>query len=340
MKNKRLRNTVAVLAVAVLAVMIAQTDLAQILDSLKQINPLLLALLIALQLVTETLLTVQWCQIAKLIELPYSLPTMLYINAKGTVMEAVTPGAKVGGEVTRAIMFKEHFDYSTSDSVSVIAVQKIISISSLVAMGLLALMFMPSGAMFLQEGSRKIILAALAVLLALFMLLLFAADNISGAVNRRKSKIKWISAVQKWVTEFSAHLDKVKGKRIGLLLQFVLSVFIWALFPYKLVLLTKSFGVPVNTLGLFATTLLSYLVAMIPILPGGLGSFEITMGGMLALMGLTVGQSLVISASFRFVTFWFVVIASLLVSAVGGYIKRRITDEKSKLTTRMDTTSS
>lgn len=68
-----------------------------------------------------------------------------------------------------------------------------------------------------------------------------------------------------------------------------------------------------NLLVLFAITFVSYFAAMIPLLPGGLGTFEGTMSGMLLVYGLSAEEAVAVSLVFRFVTFWFVVLFSALI---------------------------
>lgn len=331
MKNKRLRNIFAVFVAVFLIAMLALTDIDEIIASLKQIKPSLLVFMMLLQLLTETLLTAQWCQVCRLMGLPVKFMPMFLINAKGTVMEAVTPGAKVGGEVTRVLLFQEELGYTANQSISVIAIQKIISIGSLLAMGFIALVLMPGNIVFLKKGQAKLmVMLVLILLLGTLMLMLFVPQKLSEIINKKKARFKWIRAIQSWTADFSLHMSKVRGRKTGLVLQFILSIFIWAIFPYKLILMVNSFGITSNMIGLFSATLLSYMVAMIPLLPGGLGSFEVTMSAMLIMLGLSAEQGLVISISFRFITFWFVVALGLVVIAIGNYIVRRRKSGKSE----------
>ena len=99
--------------------------------------------------------------------------------------------------------------------------------------------------------------------------------------------------------------------------QLALAVLIWAIFPLKLVLLILPHTGSIPTLVLFGTAFLSYFAGMIPLLPGGLGTFEATMSGILTAYGLALNQAVAVTVVFRFITFWFVLLLSLLV--IGGY---------------------
>jgi uncharacterized protein (TIRG00374 family) len=76
-------------------------------------------------------------------------------------------------------------------------------------------------------------------------------------------------------------------------------------------LLAVLFLPSVNILFLGAVTFVSYLAAMIPVFPGGIGAFEGTMSALLLTMGFGQSDALVITIIFRFITFWFVLLGSL-----------------------------
>ena len=92
---------------------------------------------------------------------------------------------------------------------------------------------------------------------------------------------------------------------------FFLSIFIWLLYPAKMYILAVQITPDVNAVYIGAVAFVSYMVAMLPIFPGGLGGFEGTMSGLLAAMGFIISDAAVITILFRFITFWFVMLVSL-----------------------------
>jgi len=98
---------------------------------------------------------------------------------------------------------------------------------------------------------------------------------------------------------------------------FALSIFVWLLYPAKLYLLMMYLphliSVPEMTIIVFA----AYMVAMIPVFPGGLVGFESTMSGLLFTFGIPLANAAVITVLFRFFTFWLVMLMSL--GFVAGY---------------------
>lgn len=312
-----------VIVLALLGHLLVNTDFTQIIESIRQVDISLLLLLVGLQVLTQILLVFQWCKLADLMQLPSAFTTMALIHAQGTIMDAVTPGAKVGGEVARMLLLNERLGYTTHQSTALIAIQKLISVGALVAINLASVLLFANNNPFLSASGTRIGLMALMVsLLAFFLLLLFQTDWLATTWARGKSQAKWFLAMRDWLVDFAGYTQAVRGQRKYLFYHFLLAVFIWAFFPAKLVLLVRPFGITRSYLALVATTLAAYLVAMIPIFPGGLGSFEVTMSSMLIALGLANEQALTVSLSFRFVTFWLVVIVCLGIVAWDSFRQR------------------
>lgn len=49
---------------------------------------------------------------------------MLYVNARGSIIDSITPGVKVGGELTRAVLLKNELNYSTQEAATLVSIQK------------------------------------------------------------------------------------------------------------------------------------------------------------------------------------------------------------------------
>jgi len=143
-------------------------------------------------------------------------------------------------------------------------------------------------------------------------LILFRPQLISRKVSSYQFNSKTLQKLQNGLVEFSAHAQKIRNGKT-LVFQLILSVFIWALFPFKLALLAGQYKSGLNSLAILGATLIAYFIAMIPISPGGLGIFEVMLSSMLIMLGLTSEQALITAVVFRFFTFWFVILYSLFV---------------------------
>lgn len=262
--------------------------------------------LVLLQLLTQLLLNFQWCSLGKALHSPVNFNTMFYINSQGTLLETVTPGAKVGGEVVRVLLLKNVAGYSAARAVSLVTIQKLFSFCSFFLLSLAALFHITHTINFPEEVLmvKVSIYIALIGLLILFLVAILFPQPILAALKKRKAN--------SFLIELFTHISTFKQNRGAWWKQFGLSVLIWLLFPVKFLLLVKVFSYEADFLTLAGIALVSYLAAMIPLTPGGLGSFEVTMSTLLILLGFQASDVVVITLLFRFITFWFVVLLSFL----------------------------
>lgn len=90
-------------------------------------------------------------------------------------------------------------------------------------------------------------------------------------------------------------------------------------------LVMKGFAIEMDYLSIAAITFLSYIMGMIPILPGSIGSFEGAMLVLLAIRGVSMEVGVSIAFVFRFTTFWFEFLVSCLILALNsvlGFIRK------------------
>lgn len=295
----------------------------------------LLLKLIGLQVITQLLLNFQWYRLCKVFGWPTSFFKLLVVNAYGTVADALTPGEKVGGEVTRLLQLNSYLGYSAGESAILVAIQKTLSLSALVILNLMVVVTMADHVPFLQAWPVRLLMSSLLIIIGVFLyFLLFRTHLLSRRMASIKTSRKWLLHFFDWVKEFSLHTENIRQNRGELILQFVLSLLIWSLFPFKLILLVMPHTTSIPVLVLFGTTFISYFAAMIPLLPGGLGTFEATMSGILTAYGLLLNQAVAVTIIFRFITFWFVLLLSLMIIGIYKvflYSQRRsIYDDRQK----------
>jgi len=106
-------------------------------------------------------------------------------------------------------------------------------------------------------------------------------------------------------------LESARQHKRAWALLALLSLCIWLLYPAKLYVLVLPFYPQAHVMTVAAATFAAYMVAMLPIFPGGLGGFEATLTGLLAAMGMALSDAVVVTVFFRFATFWFVLLLSL-----------------------------
>lgn len=124
--------------------------------------------------------------------------------------------------------------------------------------------------------------------------------------NTRRDKLKGA------LTNFEKNFRKILAQKQAMAFQFFLALFIWSFFAVKAYLVVIFLGVPLSFIEIAVVTYLTYMVGMLPLLPGGLGSFEGSMVFFVAPLGVSVSSGFTLAIVLRFVTFWFVFLISAL----------------------------
>lgn len=292
----------------------SQFDVNTLCQSMARISPGLIAILLGLQVITQLLLNVQWVRIARFTNIPVSFMNMLYINSQGSVIESITPGVKIGGEVARAILISRVSGCRGEEAASVVAVQKLFSLSAFFLINMFAVGYLIGqvplfNALYIQIAVYEI----LGAFLLLFAGIFIVPNQIGSYLREKKaSPLAWINTLRNFILTLLNHVMLFRKNHGEWIFQFLLSLIIWGLFPIKMFLLTLPLFPEGHFIYISAITFVSYMVAMLPIFPGGLGGFEGTMSGLLLIMGMSLSDAAVISVVFRFITFWFVILISLL----------------------------
>lgn len=328
---KKLQPLVMPLAAVLLVYIVLQSDFAGIMGIIHAIPVSLLLTLIGLQIVTQLLLNYQWYRLSKVLGWNTLFLKLLVVNAYGMVADAITPGEKVGGEVVRVVKLNSCLGYSTGQSTILVTIQKALSLSALVILNMMVVLTMADHVFFLQAWPVRLLIFMLLIAIGVFLFfLLFRTNSLSRRMARIKTSRRWLLRFIDWVSDFAHQTESIRQKRGEWGLQFVLSVLIWAIFPFKLILLVLPHTSSIPVLVLFGTTFVAYFAAMIPLLPGGLGTFEATMSGILTAYGLLLNQAVAVTIVFRFITFWFLLLVSLLIIGCHKILSLQYSSLKSK----------
>ena len=228
---------------------------------------------------------------------PLSFASVLRINLAGTFIESITPSVKLGGEAAKFFLFRKASGAGYRELASVMVYHKFIVFIPFAAA---CSIFLIPGLISIEMPSR--------------FYNSFAAFSAAGAA---------VFAVY----AFSAKKFKnIPGtwQTAGLLL---LSLAIWLLYPVKIYTAARAVGAEPGLLLSSLATYSSYLMGMIPLLPGGLGAFEGTMVLVFTLAGFTAVQGAAIALASRAVTFWFTMAvsgAAALTVLKDGNIRKQI----------------
>lgn len=281
----------AVVAI-LLAIAIFTLDLAALVGHMGSINVWVWTLLVAMQVTTQLLINWQWHVIAKAIEKPVPYQNMIYINSQGAVVDAITPGVKIGGEITRGVMLTKVGGYTPTQAGALVAIQKLFSIGAL-------------GVVLLLVANHMATWVALLV----FAPVVLAPGNVKGYLLKKKAPShRLLHKVWAGSVTLLGYLQLIKANKKAFALLCGLSLLIWALYPVKAYILVWQFYTGIHFTYVAGITFGAYMVAMLPIFPGGAGGYEGTMTALLVATGLDINYALAIAMLFRFITFWLVML--------------------------------
>lgn len=262
---------------------------------------------------TQLLVNLQWYKIAKLAGAPFSFGSMLYVNCQGSVIDSITPGVKFGGEVTRAVQISRIGHCSGEQAAAIVALQKLFSLSAMFLLLLFAVGYLVDDVPWLSRHTQFIIYGVLLIFLLLFFTVFFAPHRIEKHIQAKGNpRYSWMRKVRGFFLALLNQIKIVRGNKSAWAMLSFLSLLIWLLYPVKMYILAVQFYPGANIAHVTAITFAAYMVALLPIFPGGLGGFEGTMTGLFVAMGIVISDAAVMTVFFRFATFWLVMLVSLV----------------------------
>ncbi|GFN34639.1 flippase-like domain-containing protein [Tepidimicrobium xylanilyticum] len=306
-----------ILGFAIFVYLVINMDFKGLLIFARTISLKIVLLLLSLQIMTIMLLGIQWKLIISWIRKDIRFYDALKINLKGNIVDALSPGVKVGGELARVYEIKNALNMEMGEAILVVGLQKTLSITSFIFLVIFSLIWL-----YITTAGNNLYFRAFLVPILVFLIILmgFIFFFLRIDLERTKKVLKKIrikdakkEKIYNWVSQYRNNLNKMLENKGKFYFQLLLGISIWLLFAVKLAILIRGYNISIDFISAAAITYLTYIIGMLPLLPGGIGSFETSMVGLLALKGIEVGNGIAISVVFRFVTFWFEFLMSFLI---------------------------
>ena len=280
---------------------------AEILPVLPEFTRPLFVFLILLQTLTLATQYFVWHRLLDSAGSQISYPEVVKISLAGSFVESVTPSVKFGGEAAKTYLFHRHTGLSYDQLTSVLMVQKFVSVLPFLILllpvfGLAAFnLNFPPVLHLLLLGGVLLLLVGTAVVFYLEPATA-SVSNQEPAGLKNKIIVKF-QAARRFVGRSVQHARHLAGGA-DLVALLALSTVIWLLYPLKLYLAAVILGIQVTPLFIVVVTYAAYLVSMLPLFPGGLGSYEGTAVLLFILNGYLAHQGLSLVLISRAVTFW------------------------------------
>ncbi len=324
-------------------------------SALAKADPWFLLGLFGLQLVTLSLIAFQWQYLLNKTSHYLPLRKVMAINLAGSYIESVTPSVKLGGEAAKIFLLRKETDLSYQQLAGVLLAHKYLSLLPFLGLAafFLALAFtryqLPPAtylAFFLllgffsllswmhYRGGKKGEETGIHKKFAeerndpenssspsagSSNVVSVPPEDAGWFKGRLTSKIirslgGKFSALTEFVNRASIHSRELAtpGEKRNLL---IISTIIWFLYPLKIYLVAHMLGLEPSLVTAAIVAFTAYVISMVPVLPGGLGTFEGSMVLMFTLGGYDPAQGLAVALLSRLVTFWFPLILSAVAAA-------------------------
>ncbi len=300
------------LALSLIVVLVQQIGWTSVMNSVAQLTLVDLVWLGLLQLLTLTATAKAWHLLLLRQGAQCRFSLVLACQLAGQWVESLTPSSKLGGEAARVYLLKKHSTMSYSQITASMLVSKLLSLIPflLICLVLLTVSLWYWSLPWLVYVSFAGLFSVV-VLLCAFVIWPQTAEHLSN---------RWVSRPDSVLAKFLSGLSRVASQSRQLMSEglpvspIILSTLVWLAYPLKVVLVAWSLGLPAPWLLISLAVFVAYLISMLPLLPGGLGSFEAGMTLILTLGGFSPAEALTISLITRLFTFWLPLFISGLAS--------------------------
>ncbi|MCC3144371.1 flippase-like domain-containing protein [Halanaerobium sp. Z-7514] len=278
----------------------------EIVNIFNQISYKLIAALILLQISTIILIAYQWKILFKFSgQNKAKFSHILNINLASSFIESITPSAKLGGESAKVYLYNKITGIEVSDFISYIAVQKFATFLPFLLFAFI--LFIYNKNFLIQEININFNYNILLYSLIFFGLAIAAYFSLSANL-----KHKMITCKDKIKAIINQSFNLCTFKELLLLIS--IAALFWLLYPVKTYIIANYLAYDISPFVIITATFLAYLIALLPVSPGGLGSFEAVMALILTQADISYTEGLTIALILRFATFWFPLLLSSLAS--------------------------
>ncbi|MCK8826460.1 flippase-like domain-containing protein [Natroniella acetigena] len=302
-------------------------------EVLRHTNYFVIFSLCILQLISLTITSYQWYILISKFQKPLSFKKVMSIHLAAKFTENITPSVKVGGEATKLYLLNRLFKINYEKSTSLLLINKFASflpflVICSVFLGASIFTFKLPPAVYLS------FLALSTTFIIIFLLYSKVSNNNSlkelSCNNSSKpsliNKFLKLSLVNKSIAFFSNAIEETNNliSNQELIKLYFLSAVVWFIYPIHVYYIISMLGVQSTFTLIAIATYSAYSVSMIPLSPGGLGSYEATMVLILTLNGISATNGLAIVLLTRLVTYLF----PLLISGINtAFLSWRLSTE-------------
>lgn len=306
--------------VLLVLVMIIGPD--QIVTALQTANIYYVLLAVAVQFIILILWNTRWGIICNSLDIPFKPVSLFAMTIIGLALNNLTPSGRSGGEPVRAYILSKNSDVDFKRTFASVMGDKMFDTLPFMVLAIFSIVYLM---IYVDLGTTLFLLLLLSLLLFIVALafIIVLCFNETIAINT----VKWVFRL---IKRFTHRADKyeetvltslvgfqnnlkylLKDKRL-LIIATSISFLVWFLELIRVFIVFQAFGVHV-ALGMIASVfLVSALIGVIPLLPGGLGSIDGVMILLYSMAGISASISTAATLIERMISLWMVLVLGVI----------------------------
>lgn len=317
------------IGLAIMAVFIYFIGVDQIWESLKVTNLIFIGLAIVVQIIVYFLFNLRWKIINNTLDIDMGFFKLLPMLMVGLAVNNITPSGRGGGEPVRAYLLSKSAEEPFESALATVVSDRALDAFPFLILSIFTVAYV---LMYfnLSPIITGVLIAAVLMVLIFFILLIYASINkkFGDKVTRLISKIaknKFLVKLHKKdpevlekriilaVDEFQLSMQEMIRHNHILLYALPLSFIIWGFEMLRVYLVFLAFGADVSILLIAVAFVLSSLIGMLPLLPGGLGTVDGLMILIFSSAGISPSVSAAVTVIERLISFWMTTIIGFII---------------------------
>jgi hypothetical protein len=326
------RKTILLLAfsVIILVVMLWFVGIDKVIEAWKLANPFIIVLAILTQIFTYFLYTWRWSVLNKVAGMDVSIKKLLPMIMVGLAVNNITPSGRGGGEPVRAYLLSQtNENYHFEDTLATVVADRALDTFPFVVLAAITIISMTLFFDIALWLLVVMIVAVIAIIIILVVLIYMCINPnfgsrvdgwIIGLLRRfyKKNSESLENKIHEAIFGFQETMKMLISNKRALLYTLTLSFVIWIFEIIRVYLVFLSFGSSVNPIIIGQIFIISCLVGMIPLLPGGLGAVDGLMILFFSAAGVPSSVSAAATVIERLISFWMTTIIGLVIMPYYG----------------------
>ncbi|MBQ8018579.1 MAG: UPF0104 family protein [Methanobrevibacter sp.] len=319
------RKTILLLGISIviLVVMLWFVGIDQVISALKVANLYIIALAIAVQIITYFLYTLRWQILNKQADLDVSIRELFPMVLVGLAVNNITPSGRGGGEPVRAYILSKQKDYLFEETFATVVADRALDTFPFVVLAAITIILMTLY-FDMPTWLLAVMIVAVIAIIAILAIIIYMCINpnfgnkvdgwIVGLVRRfyKKNSVELENKIHEAVFGFQDTMKNLVSNKKALYYTVPLSFIIWIFEIFRVYLVFLAFGANVNPIIIGEVFIVASLVGMIPLLPGGLGAIDGVMILFYSSAGITSSISAAATVIERLISFWMATIIGLV----------------------------